>query len=123
MNVAFKMLKKTIDKKAHFNIEKLEPIKSAPSCFIPCLFAHGEEDDFIDMSHSLAMYADMQDEVEYWHFLFSSEKYCGDYNRITFEGDHNSRRPRFFFDSAAIFFSNNLLVEADFDGRSLYCSC
>eukprot|EP01127_Copromyxa_protea_P011577 TRINITY_DN2917_c1_g1_i1.p1 TRINITY_DN2917_c1_g1~~TRINITY_DN2917_c1_g1_i1.p1 ORF type:complete len:431 (-),score=97.75 TRINITY_DN2917_c1_g1_i1:40-1332(-) len=99
VNVAFKMLKKTIDKKAHFNIEKLEPIKHASSCFIPALFAHAESDDFVSPSHSLAI----------------SQKYCGDYNRITFEGDHNSQRPQFFYDSAAIWFSNNLLVESDFN--------
>lgn len=56
VNVAFKMLKKTVEKKANFNIEKLEPIKAASACFIPCLFAHATDDDFIDPSHSLALY-------------------------------------------------------------------
>lgn len=32
-----------------------------------------------------------------------------------FEGDHNSRRPEFFFDSVSIFFHNTLLVDEDKD--------
>jgi len=62
------------------------------------LFAHGEDDDFIDPSHSKKL----------------SEKYCGDHNLIMVGGDHNSERPRFFYDSVSIFFNNNLLVDSDF---------
>eukprot|EP01126_Amoeba_proteus_P067461 TRINITY_DN9970_c0_g1_i1.p1 TRINITY_DN9970_c0_g1~~TRINITY_DN9970_c0_g1_i1.p1 ORF type:complete len:212 (-),score=41.32 TRINITY_DN9970_c0_g1_i1:260-895(-) len=79
--VAFQKLKKTISKKANFSINKLDLLKLAPQCFIPALFAHATGDDFIDPSHSLAL----------------AEKYSGDYNRILFEGNHISRRPRFFF--------------------------
>ena len=39
------------------------------------------------------------------------EKYAGDKNIIKFEGDHNSPRPVFFFDSAVIFLIGTLQVE------------
>ena len=38
------------------------------------------------------------------------EKYAGDKNVIIVEGDHNSNRPRFLFDSAAIFLVHILQV-------------
>eukprot|EP01120_Amphizonella_sp_Union-15-10_P015411 TRINITY_DN7930_c0_g1_i1.p1 TRINITY_DN7930_c0_g1~~TRINITY_DN7930_c0_g1_i1.p1 ORF type:complete len:167 (+),score=39.36 TRINITY_DN7930_c0_g1_i1:39-503(+) len=44
------------------------------------------------------------------------ERYSGDKNLILFDGDHNSPRPGFYFDSVSIFFSNNLLIDADFNG-------
>jgi hypothetical protein len=34
---------------------------------------------------------------------------------VFFDGDHNTRRPDFFFDSVSIFFHNTLLVEEDKD--------
>jgi len=104
VNMAFKVIKKSIEKKANFDIEKLEPIKSAAKCFIPALFAHGNDDDFIDVSHSRTL----------------SGKYAGDYNLITFDGDHQSQRPSFFYDSVCIFFENNLNVSSDFGDDNLY---
>lgn len=98
VGAAFKMIKKSVEKKAQFDINKLKPIKSAPQCFIPALFAHANGDDFIALSHSKSI----------------NECYAGDKNLITFDGDHQSRRPSFFYDSTSIFFSNNLLVESDF---------
>jgi hypothetical protein len=35
-------------------------------------------------------------------------RYAGDKTLVVVEGDHNSPRPRFLFDSAAIFLSNYL---------------
>jgi len=100
VKVGMKLITKSVRKQANFDIAKLEPIKEVDKCFIPCLFAHGEEDDFIHPSHSKKLH----------------EKYSGDKNLILFKGDHNSMRPGFFYDSAAIFFSNHLLVESDFGG-------
>lgn len=37
-------------------------------------------------------------------------KYAGDKNVIIVEGDHNSPRPKFLFDSAAIFLTHTLQV-------------
>ena len=65
-------------------------------CFIPALFATGEQDDFIKPHHTQALH----------------DAYAGDKNLIKFEGDHNSSRPEFFLNSAVIFFTNTLQVEA-----------
>jgi len=40
------------------------------------------------------------------------DKYAGDKNVVKFEGDHNSVRPDFFFNSVVIFFFNTLQVES-----------
>jgi len=98
IGIALKKLQKTIKKKANFDIDKLEPIDHAPMSFNPALFAHGEQDTFIDPSHSKNI----------------QKKYAGDNNRITFEGGHGDTRPEFFYNSAAIFISNNLLIDSDF---------
>jgi hypothetical protein len=37
--------------------------------------------------------------------------YGGDKNILRVEGDHNSERPRFLYDSVAIFFLNTLHIE------------
>jgi alpha/beta superfamily hydrolase len=89
---AIKLVRNTIKKKAHFDIQELSPIKHVENCFIPALFGVGMQDDFIDPAHSQKIHA----------------KYAGDKNLIQFDGDHNSERPPFFFDSAAIFFFNTL---------------
>jgi fermentation-respiration switch protein FrsA (DUF1100 family) len=96
--IAFKFIEKSVEKKAKFDIGKLDPIKDVELCFNPSLFAHAEGDDFIDISHSRKLY----------------DKYPGDKNIIAVEGDHNSERPEFFFDSLTIFFKNHLLIESDF---------
>jgi cephalosporin-C deacetylase-like acetyl esterase len=96
--IGFKMIQKSVEKTAKWDISKLDPLKAVEICFSPALFAHAEGDNFIDPSHSKKLY----------------EKYSGDKNIIFFEGDHNSRRPQFFFDSVSIFCKNHLLVEDDF---------
>lgn len=40
--------------------------------------------------------------------LFAYDLWQGDKNIIKFEGDHNSPRPQFYFDSINIFFHNVL---------------
>jgi hypothetical protein len=40
------------------------------------------------------------------------EAYAGDKNLISFEGDHNSPRPEFFFNSVVNFFNNTLQVSS-----------
>eukprot|EP01098_Paradermamoeba_levis_P001572 TRINITY_DN1183_c0_g1_i5.p1 TRINITY_DN1183_c0_g1~~TRINITY_DN1183_c0_g1_i5.p1 ORF type:complete len:372 (-),score=96.68 TRINITY_DN1183_c0_g1_i5:140-1255(-) len=99
LSAAIKLIKKSIQKKAGFDLNECEPIKYAGTCFIPALFAHGEGDTFIQPHHSKQI----------------QEKYEGDKNLILFEGDHNSSRPEFFYDSVAIFFHNTLLVDEDAD--------
>jgi len=59
------------------------------------LFAHAEGDTFILLHHTQKLY----------------NQYGGKRNIITFKGDHNSMRPKFFYDSVSIFFYNLLLDE------------
>jgi pimeloyl-ACP methyl ester carboxylesterase len=87
VSVALRMLAGSVKKQAGFNIKSISPIAHADKCFIPALFVAGEHDDFIKKHHSEELY----------------ERYAGDKNLIIVEGDHNSPRPKFMFDSASIF--------------------
>ena len=75
-------------------MNKLTPITHVKECFIPALFATGEQDDFVKPHHCEELH----------------EAYAGDKNLIKFEGDHNASRPDFFNNSAVIFFTNTLQV-------------
>ncbi|CAN6726334.1 unnamed protein product [Malus baccata var. baccata] len=102
---AIQYMRRAIQKKAKFDIMNLNTIKVASSCFVPALFGHAIDDDFIQPHHSDRIF----------------EAYMGDKNIIKFEGDHNSPRPQFYFDSINIFFHNVLqppedeVVESFFD--------
>jgi len=95
INTALKMVKATVQKKANFLLENIEPLKFAERCFIPALFVAAKNDVFVRPHHSKLLY----------------DIYPGDKNFVSIEGDHNSDRPRFFQDSAAIFFYNTLQVQ------------
>lgn len=94
-NQAVKLVKSTVKKKANFNLDDIEPIKFAERCFIPAMFVHANGDDFVQPHHSKMLH----------------DIYPGDKNLVYVDGDHNSSRPRFFRDSAAIFFYNTLQVQ------------
>ncbi|KAJ0245555.1 Alpha/beta-Hydrolases superfamily protein [Hirschfeldia incana] len=89
---AIQYMRRAVQKKAKFDITDLNTIKVAKSCFVPVLFGHAIDDDFIRPHHTERIY----------------EAYIGDKNIIKFEGDHNSPRPQFYFDSINIFFHNVL---------------
>ncbi|KAK6913861.1 hypothetical protein RJ641_021182 [Dillenia turbinata] len=94
---AIQYMRKAIQKKAKFDITDLNTIKVAKSSFVPVLLGHAIDDDFILPHHSDRIY----------------EAYVGDKNIIKFEGDHNSPRPQFYFDSINIFFLNVLQPPED----------
>ena len=94
LNQATKLVKSTVNKKAKFNLDEIEPIKYAERCFIPALFCHGKNDSFVKVHHCTELHS----------------VYPGDKNVIYEEGDHNSSRSKFFRDSASIFFYNTLQV-------------
>ncbi|XP_004296971.1 PREDICTED: uncharacterized protein LOC101299950 [Fragaria vesca subsp. vesca] len=94
---AIQYMRRAIQKKAKFDIGNLNTIKVASSCFVPALFGHAIDDDFIQPHHSDRIF----------------EAYMGDKNIIKFEGDHNSPRPQFYFDSINIFFHNVLQPPED----------
>ncbi|KAK9137105.1 hypothetical protein Sjap_007699 [Stephania japonica] len=102
---AIQFMRKAIQKKAKFDITDLNTIKVARSCFVPVLFGHAIDDDFIQPHHSERIH----------------DAYVGDKNIIKFEGDHNSPRPQFYFDSITIFFHNVLNPPKEaFEGNYYY---
>jgi len=94
VKAALRMIRGSVKHTAKFDIRDLSPIAHASSTFIPALFIAGKHDDFIKPHHSQQIY----------------EQYGGDKNLILVEGDHNSPRPRFLFDSVAIFLQNYLQI-------------
>ncbi|XP_027367927.1 uncharacterized protein LOC113873800 [Abrus precatorius] len=101
---AIQYMRRTIQKKAKFDIMDLNTVKAAKSCYAPALLGHAIDDDFIRPHHSD-------------HIL---EAYMGDKSIIKFEGDHNSSRPQFYFDSINIFFHNVLQPPEDEFGESFF---
>lgn len=94
VSVALRLIQGSVKKQANVNIKHISPIAHAEKCFIPALFVAGEHDDFIKKHHAEAIY----------------DRYAGDKNLIIVEGDHNSPRPKFMFDSASIFLQTCLQV-------------
>lgn len=92
VKVAVQYMRRVIQKKAKFDIMDLKCVQVAPKTFIPALFGHANDDKFIKPSHS--------------DIIFKS--YAGDKNIIKFDGDHNTSRPQFYYDSVSIFFYNVL---------------
>ncbi|KOM53483.1 hypothetical protein LR48_Vigan09g214200 [Vigna angularis] len=101
---AIQYMRKAIQKKAKFDIMDLNTVKVAKSCFVPALLGHAIEDDFIRPHHSDRIF----------------EAYMGDKNIIKFDGDHNSPRPQFYFDSVNLFFHNVLQPPDDELGESFF---
>ncbi|XP_024391340.1 uncharacterized protein [Physcomitrium patens] len=92
VKVAVQYMRKAIQKKARFDIMDLDTVQVAKKSFIPALFGHATDDAFIHPRHS--------------EIIFKA--YSGDKNIIKFDGDHNSPRPQFYYDSITIFFYNVL---------------
>lgn len=94
--LALRAIRASVQQRAGFSITALAAIQHAPGCFMPALFVAGRDDDFINPSHSRAL----------------QEVYGGDSNVLVVEGDHNSMRPRFLYDSVSIFLQQTLPVRA-----------
>ncbi|KAK7246056.1 hypothetical protein RIF29_40914 [Crotalaria pallida] len=92
VKMALHYMRRVIAKRAKFDIMDLNCLQVAPKTFIPVLFGHANDDQFVQPHHSDLI----------------SESYAGDKNIIKFDGDHNSSRPQPFYDSVAIFFYNVL---------------
>lgn len=93
VRMALQIMRKIIQRRAKFDLMDLNISQAASKVFIPALFGHATEDVFIHPRHSDLIY----------------QKYAGDKNIIKFEGDHNSSRPQFYYDSVTIFFQNVLV--------------
>jgi pimeloyl-ACP methyl ester carboxylesterase len=94
VSMGTKIIAKSVKNHANFDLDKVKPIDHVDRAFVPILFGHAKDDDFIEPSHCEELH----------------EKYSGDKNYISFDGDHNSMRPQFFEDSIVIFFINCLQV-------------
>lgn len=100
-SVAIRMIRGTVKRQADFDIKDVSPIAHVPHCFIPALFVAAENDDFITKAHSLSLH----------------DAYAGDANMIVVDGDHNSNRPRFMFDSVSIFLQACLQIPPEWQLR------
>ncbi|KAL4093130.1 hypothetical protein PRIC1_012117 [Phytophthora ramorum] len=96
VKIVLKFIRSSVKKRAHFDLRRLAPIDHAPVSFVPALFVAAEHDSFIAPHHSDQIYA----------------AYGGDKNLVKVDGDHNSSRPQFLLDSAAIFLQTALQVDA-----------
>uniref|UniRef100_A0A0V0III5 Putative alpha/beta-Hydrolases superfamily protein-like n=1 Tax=Solanum chacoense TaxID=4108 RepID=A0A0V0III5_SOLCH len=92
IKVAVQYMRHVIQKKAKFDIMRLNCLQVSPKTYIPALFGHAKDDKFVQPHHSDLIY----------------KSYAGDKNIIKFDGDHNSSRPQFYYDSVSIFFYNVL---------------
>jgi len=92
VNPILKMVASSIKSKADFDIYHLSPIDHVSKAFIPALFATAKDDDFVAPHHTKKLH----------------DAYSGDKNLVEFEGDHNSTRPQFFYDSASFFLMDAL---------------
>jgi hypothetical protein len=95
------MIRGSVRRQADFDIKDVSPLAHSPHCFIPALFVAAESDDFIPKSHSLALH----------------DLHAGDANMIVVDGDHNSIRPRFMFDSVSIFLQACLQIPVEWQMR------
>eukprot|EP00658_Telonema_sp_P-2_P048563 TRINITY_DN3693_c0_g1_i3.p1 TRINITY_DN3693_c0_g1~~TRINITY_DN3693_c0_g1_i3.p1 ORF type:complete len:461 (-),score=129.65 TRINITY_DN3693_c0_g1_i3:172-1554(-) len=95
VSIAMSMIKSSVKKKAKFKVEDLNPIAHVDRCFIPAIFVHGREDNFIAPHHSEEMH----------------QHYAGDKQLMLVDGDHNSARPGYILDTASIFLHNALRVD------------
>ena len=87
VSMAISWVTSSVQKKAGFDMNKLTPIADVDKCFIPALFVAGRQDDFIAPHHAQEIH----------------DKYAGDKNISLVVGQHNSPRPGWWKDSAAIF--------------------
>ncbi|XP_022845215.1 uncharacterized protein LOC111368194 isoform X2 [Olea europaea var. sylvestris] len=92
VKVAVQYMRRAIRKKAKFDINHLDCLQVAPKTFIPALFGHAKDDKFINLRHSETIF----------------KSYVGDKSIIKFDGDHNTSRPQFYYDSVSIFLYNVL---------------
>lgn len=100
-SVAIRMIRGSVRRQADFDIKDVSPLSHSEHCFIPALFIAGENDDFIPKTHSLMLH----------------DLHAGDANMIVVDGDHNSTRPRFMFDSVSIFLQACLQIPPEWQLR------
>ncbi|GLI64354.1 hypothetical protein VaNZ11_007594 [Volvox africanus] len=93
--LALAAMKRSVIKRAGFDITKVSPVDAVSQSHIPALFGHAIGDTFIRISHAEALH----------------EAYAGEKELLRFDGDHNSKRPEFFYNSVSNFWHRALLLE------------
>ncbi len=89
-------MKRSVRKRASFRLEDVSPKDVVRNTFVPVLFGHGREDTFIGEWHSEQLF----------------ERHGAEVKRVvTFEGDHNSVRPSYWYDVGMDFLVSALFVE------------
>ena len=96
VKVALTMIKRSVRRRAEFNIDHVAPLERVPETYVPTLFGHAKGDTFVAPHHSERLFVAHGADTK---------------NFISFEGDHNDMRPEFWYDSALIFLLGVLRVE------------
>lgn len=77
VGIAMSMLRRTVKKKARFDVYKVKPIDHVKNLKVPALFGAPKDDTFVSNQHTKDLYL----------------AHKGQKKLSVFEGDHNSRRP------------------------------
>ncbi|XP_053992256.1 uncharacterized protein LOC128883672 isoform X2 [Hylaeus volcanicus] len=86
---ALNIIRSTVFTRAAFNLDDVEPIRHCEMSFIPALFIAAKNDNFVRPHHAESMH----------------RVYGGDKNLVLVEGNHNTMRPEFLFNSICFFLS------------------
>lgn len=89
---ALTFVKRSIKKRANFNIKDLDQTKLVKKCLMPVIFVTSKEDSF----------------VKSWHIEKLFDLYAGEKKLIFLKGDHNGDRPNEFYKDISRFFKENL---------------
>eukprot|EP00743_Colponemidia_sp_Colp-15_P008874 GILK01009684.1.p1 GENE.GILK01009684.1~~GILK01009684.1.p1 ORF type:complete len:515 (-),score=111.24 GILK01009684.1:87-1631(-) len=93
---ALALIGRTIRQRCGFEIRELKPLRHVAKCNVPAMFGAAEGDDFVKPHHSSSLH----------------ESYGGiNKELVTFPGNHNSMRPKSFFDKAIQFMKIHLRVD------------
>merc|ERR1740138_1156173 len=83
---------------ADFDIEDVVPLEHGRRSYVPAIFMHARQDNFISPSHSRQLY----------------DAYAGDKELVTIDGDHNTERSAQVINHTVSFFRRAFrLDEAD----------
>ena len=90
---ALKFVKKSVKKRAGFDLTNVKPFVHAEHCYVPALFGVAKDDELVSP----------QNHGEVLYHRYAGEKYLA-----KFEGKHNDSRPEFFMIQAADFLETHL---------------
>lgn len=94
--MAMALMRRSVKKRAGFSIDQVSPLDKVEECYVPTLFGHGKDDDFIPLHHSEKLFVSHGADTK---------------NFVAFEGDHNSARPSYWYENALTFLLTALRVD------------